>query len=131
MRPTRKIVVVKLYFWENITNSISLIWFVQFYFVCLLQGFFLPFCCYESWHTIQIGKDLVLAMIIKLSPEFWRNQDIPEKFWKTYEQVKLDLLQNVLIIPDFIPSWAPTNHRMILLVILCFANLNGIFFLIS
>ena len=37
------------------------------------------------------GKNLVFAMTIKLIPEFWRNQEIPEKFWKTYEQVKLDL----------------------------------------
>ena len=71
-------------------------------------------------------------MTIKLIPEFWRNQEIPEKFWKTYEQVKLDLLQIFLFIPDLIlnsrilPSRAPTNHPMILLDILCLENLNEI-----
>ena len=40
------------------------------------------------------GKNLVFAMTIRLIPEFWRNQEIPEKFWKRYEQVKLDLLHN-------------------------------------
>ena len=34
-----------------------------------------------------MGKNIVFAMTIKLIPEFWRNQEIPEKFWKTYEQV--------------------------------------------
>ena len=71
-------------------------------------------------------------MTIKLIPEFWRNQEIPEKFWKTYEQVKLDLFQIFLFIPDFIlnsrilPSRAPTNPPTILLDILCLANLNEI-----
>ena len=46
-------------------------------------------------------------MTIKQVPEFWRNQEIPEKFWKIYEQVKLDLFQNfylfliVFLIPEF------------------------------
>ena len=40
-----------------------------------------------------MGKNIVFAMTIKLIPEFWRNQEIPEKFWKKYEQVKLDLFQ--------------------------------------
>ena len=46
-------------------------------------------------------------MTIKLIPEFWRNQEIPEKFWKTYEQVKLDLFQIyylfliLFLIPEF------------------------------
>ena len=46
-------------------------------------------------HTfiINLGKNLVFAMTIKYIPEFSRNQEIPEKFWKTYEQVKLDLFQ--------------------------------------
>ena len=73
-------------------------------------------------------------MTIKLIPEFRRNQEIPEKFWKTYVQVKLDLFQIFfLFIPDFIPnsrilpSQAPTNHPTILLDILCLANLNEIF----
>ena len=39
------------------------------------------------------GKNLVFAMTKKIIPEFWRNQEIPENFWKTYKQVKLDLLQ--------------------------------------
>ena len=49
-------------------------------------------------------------MTIKLIPEFWRNQEIPEKFWKTYEQVKLDLFQIffylfLIFFPEFaIPS---------------------------
>ena len=42
---------------------------------------------------MKAGKNLVFAMTIKLIPEFWKNQEIPEKFWKTYEQVKLDLFQ--------------------------------------
>ena len=42
---------------------------------------------------MEFGKNVVFAMIIKLIPELWRNQEIPEKFWKTYEQVKLDLFQ--------------------------------------
>ena len=29
-------------------------------------------------------------MTKKLIPECWSNQEIPEKFWKTYDQVKLD-----------------------------------------
>ena len=72
-------------------------------------------------------------MTIKLIPECWRNQEIPEKFLKTYEQVKLDLFQIFfLFIPGFIlnsrilPSRAPTNHPTILLDILCLANLNEI-----
>ena len=74
-------------------------------------------------------------MTIKLIPEFWRNQEIPEKLWKTYEQVKLDLFHIFfLFIPDFIlysrilPSRAPTNHPTILLDILCLANLNEIIY---
>ena len=41
-----------------------------------------------------LGKTLVFAMTIKMIPEFWRNQEIPEKFWKRYEQVKPDFFQN-------------------------------------
>ena len=33
-------------------------------------------------------------MTIKLIPEFWRNQEIREKFGKIYEQVKLHVFQN-------------------------------------
>ena len=55
----------------------------------------------EEKKTI-FGKHIVFAMTIKLIPEFWRNQEIPEKFWKTYEQVKLDIFQIFLFIPDFI-----------------------------
>ena len=56
------------------------------------------------FHNIEKheGKNLVFAWTIKLIPEFWRNQEIPEHFWKTYEQVKLDLFQIFLFIPDFI-----------------------------
>ena len=43
--------------------------------------------------TVVIGKNLVFAMTINLISEFWRNQEILEKFWKRYEQVKLDLFQ--------------------------------------
>ena len=73
-------------------------------------------------------------MTIKLIPEFLRNQEIPEKFWKTYEQVKLDLFVIFLFIRDFIlnsrilPSRAPTNNPTILFDILCLANPNEIFF---
>ena len=72
-------------------------------------------------------------MTIKLIPEFWRNQEIPKKIWKTYEQVsETGFIPDFLFIPDFIlnsrilPSRAPTNHPMILLDILCLANLNEI-----
>ena len=68
-------------------------------------------CCY--------GKNLVFAMTIKLIPEFWRNQEIPEKFWKTYEQVKLDLFQNfywfliLFLIPEFChPEPRPTRSYL-------------------
>ena len=33
----------------------------------------------------------------KIKPKFWRNQEIPEKFWKRYEQVESDLFQNFYI----------------------------------
>ena len=54
-----------------------------------------------------LGKNFVFAMTRKLNPEFWRNQEIPEKFWKTYEQVKLDLFLNLFLflilflVPEF------------------------------
>ena len=91
--------------------------------------------CFASFKHLKSisGKNLVFAMTIKLVHEFGRNQEIPEKFWKTYEQVKLDLFQ-IFFFPDFIlnsrilPSRAPTNHPMILLDILCLANLNEIIF---
>ena len=72
-------------------------------------------------------------MTIKLNPRFWRNQEIPEKIWTTYEQVKLDLFQifYLFLILFLMPSRAPTNHPMILLDILCLANLNEIFFFLS
>ena len=47
----------------------------------------------EYFWQVASGKLLVFAMTIKLIPKFWRNQEIPEKFWKTYDQVKLDLFQ--------------------------------------
>ena len=53
------------------------------------------------------GKNLVFAMTIKQIFEFWRNQEIPEKFWKRYKQVKPDLFQNFCLflilfqIPEF------------------------------
>ena len=47
----------------------------------------------HSIRTAFAGKNVVFAMTIKLIPKFWRNQEIPEKFWKTYEKVKLDLFQ--------------------------------------
>ena len=66
----------------------------------------------------NMGKTLVFAMTIKIIPEFWRNQEIPEKFWKIYEQVKLDLFQNfylfliVFLIPEFChPEPRPTTLR--------------------
>ena len=75
-------------------------------------------------------------MTIKLIPEFWRNLEIPEKLWKTYEQVKMDLFQifNLFLIsfliPEFFhpdqPPYHPTIHPTILLDILCLANLNKI-----
>ena len=55
----------------------------------------------------QYGKNLVFAMTIKLILEFWRNQEIPEIFWKRYEQVKPDSFQNfyffqiLLLISEF------------------------------
>ena len=54
------------------------------------------------------GKTLVFAMTEKLIPDFWRNQEISEKFWKIYEQVKLDLFQNfylfliIFLIPNYV-----------------------------
>ena len=55
-------------------------------------------------------------MTIKLIPEFWRNQEIPEKFWKKYGQVKLDLFQIyylfliLFLIPEFCyPEPRPTT----------------------
>ena len=44
--------------------------------------------------TPSLGKILVFAMTMTLYPEFWRNQEIPEKFWKRYEQVKSNLFKN-------------------------------------
>ena len=78
---------------------------------------------FPSWSPILqvyeqklFGKTLVFAMTIKPVPEFWRNQEIPEKFWKIYEQVKLDLFLNiylfliVFLIPDFChPEPRPTT----------------------
>ena len=59
-------------------------------------------------------KTLVFAMTKKLILEFSRNQEIPEKFWKIYDQVKRDLFQ---------------NFYLFLIVFFFPANLNGIFFL--
>ena len=64
-------------------------------------------CSAVKFCALQCGKNLVFAMTIKLIPEFWRNQEIPEKFWKRYEQVKPDLFQKhylfliLLLIPEF------------------------------
>ena len=64
------------------------------------------------------GKNLVFAMTIKLIPEFWRNQEIPEKFCKAYKQVKFDLFQIyylfliLFLIPEFCHSEPrPTTLR--------------------
>ena len=66
--------------------------------------------------SVWLDKNLVFAMTIKLIPEFWRNREIPEKFWKTYEQVKLDLFQIyylfliLFLIPQFYhPEPRPTT----------------------
>ena len=71
--------------------------------------------------VIFCGKTLVFAMTKKLIPEFWRNQEIPEKFWKIYEQVKLDLFQDfylfriVFLIPEFChPEPPPTTLQSFL-----------------
>ena len=75
----------------------------------------------QSSETIKctnkcMGKNLVFTMTIKRIPEFWRNQDIPEKFWKTYDQVKLDLFQDfylfliLFLVPEFChPQPGPTT----------------------
>ena len=58
-------------------------------------------------------------MTIKLIPEFWRNQKITEKFWKTYEQVKPDFFQIFspphlfLIIYFSFLDFAKTKHEEI------------------
>ena len=55
---------------------------------------------------------------------------ICEKFLRRYGQMKLDLFQKFLFIPDFIlnsrilPSQTHTNHPAFLLDILCLAKLN-------
>ena len=86
----------------------------------------IPQCGYKEgqkfrifwWDNNHGGKNLVFAMTIKLIPEFWRNQEIPEKFWKTYEQVKLDLFHIyhlfliLILIPEFChPEPRPTPLR--------------------
>ena len=52
-------------------------------------------------------------MNTKLIPEFWRNQEIPEEFWKTYEQLKLDLFQiyYLLLILFLIPEFGHFEPR--------------------
>ena len=53
-------------------------------------------------------------MTIKLIPEFGRNQEIPEKFWKTYDQVKLDMLKiffYLFLILFFIPEFCHPEAR--------------------
>ena len=82
------------------------------------------FCNFGLFEIKRIGKNIVFIIPIKLIPEFWRKQEIPEKFWKRYKEVKPDFL---LFIPD-LPSRALTNHPTILLDILCLANLNEILF---
>ena len=64
------------------------------------------------------GKNLVFAMTMKLIPEFWRNQKIPKKFLKKYEQVNQDLFQIyylfpiLFLIPEFChPEPPPTTLR--------------------
>ena len=64
------------------------------------------------------GKILVFAMTIKLAPKFWRNQEIPKIFCKTYELVELDLFQDfylfriLFLIPEFCPPEPrPTTLR--------------------
>ena len=56
-------------------------------------------------------------MTIKLIPEFWRNQEISEKYWKTYKQVKLELFR---IFDLFLILFLITK--------ICLANLNEIIF---
>ena len=57
----------------------------------------------------KIGKNIVFAMTIKLSLEFWRNQEIPEKFWKTF------------ILPKYISTfmYVLQGHRNIRTIFLC------------
>ena len=63
-------------------------------------------------------------MPIKLIPEFWRNQEIPEKLCKRYEQVKPDLLQKKSKFYSLFQNSAiPSPDQP--LDILCLANLNG------
>ena len=54
------------------------------------------FCYNSSWFLSQFwvlsGKNIVFTIPIKLIPEFWRKQEIPEKFWNRYKEVKLDFL---------------------------------------
>ena len=65
---------------------------------------------------MKSGKNLVFAMTIKLILDFWRNQEIPKEFWKSYEQVKTDLFQNfylfliLFLIPEYChPEPQPTT----------------------
>ena len=63
--------------------------------------------------TPRVSKNLVFAMTVKLIPEVWRNQEIHEKFWKTYEQMKLDLFQifNLFLILVLIPEFCHPEPR--------------------
>ena len=42
----------------------------------------------------SLGKNIVFTMTIKLIPKFLRKEEIPEKFWKRYEEVKYDFFLN-------------------------------------
>ena len=101
-----------IFFKINHTTSSNL---YRFYYPHRSRELVSPVCGIFTSNT-RVGKNIVFAMTIKLIPEFWRNQEIPEKFWKTYEQVKLDLFQIfylfliLFLIPEFChPEPRPTT----------------------
>ena len=125
-------------FWQYSWHFIHFCWFLSVLVLLLLSTHVERFSVSRRLYFFVtiffvFGKNLVFTMTNNIIPEFWRNQEIPEKFCKRYEQVKLVLFQKKFI-PDFIlnsrilPSQTPTNHPTILLDILCLVNLNYYFF---
>ena len=106
--PTRHITNVNF---PNISNSCH----KKLCQCCVTKQSYLPKSVSDTLWTKENGKNLAFAMTVKLIPEFWRNQEIPEKFRKTYEQAKRDLFQIfylfliLFLIPEFChPEPRPT-----------------------
>ena len=66
------------------------------------------------------GKNLILALTIKLIHDVFRNQEIHEKIWNSYEKVKPEsrffkIIPDLYLIPEFChPKPPPTTLHIML-----------------